>query len=242
MVVAELARSADEAPPVGVAPRGPWHRVRWVLIVAALAYANLWVTGAGGIAATSMIIGSTQAAPQTEMAGVPNFGRVDGMLWRGAAPDRSGYATLARAGVRVVVDLRPAGDRGLRDDGGTERLLADAPGVEVVRIPIRDGAAPTEADVARFLDVMSSATGPVFVHCGAGVGRTGSMVAAYRVATGAATRAEALRDMLAVGPPTLEQLAFVAGLRPGQDHRPGPAMVALSHLIDAPRLIWNRLR
>ncbi len=242
MVVAEFARPVDEAPPGGVAARGPWHRVRWVLIVTALAYANLWVTGTGGIAATSLIIGSTQAAHESEMTGVPNFGRIDGMLWRGAAPDRSGYATLARAGVRVVVDLRPAGDRGLRHDGGMDGLLADAPGVEVVRIPIRDGAAPTEADVARFLDLMRSATGPVFVHCGAGVGRTGSMVAAYQVVTGAATRGEALRDMLAVGPPTLEQLAFVAGLRPGQDQRPGPAVVALSRLIDAPRLIWNLMR
>ncbi|WP_420907495.1 fused DSP-PTPase phosphatase/NAD kinase-like protein, partial [Streptomyces scabichelini] len=36
-------------------------------------------------------------------------------------------------------------------------------------MPIRDGQTPTNQQVDRFLRTVASSTGPVFVHCGAGV-------------------------------------------------------------------------
>ena len=67
------------------------------------------------------------------------------------------------------------------------------------------------------------------------------MVAAYVVATHELTSGQALRRNLAVGPPSLEQLAFVASLHDGDVDRPNPVLVAVSRTLDAPRRIWSVL-
>ena len=89
-------------------------------------------------------------------------------------------------------------------------------------------------------EVRITSPGKVFVHCGAGVGRTGSMVASYLVATGKASPREALEKNLAVGPPSLEQVSYVARLD-GDFDRPNPGLVAVSRFLDAPRRIWSRV-
>ncbi|HJR25503.1 MAG TPA: hypothetical protein VJ804_08525, partial [Acidimicrobiales bacterium] len=71
---------------------------------------------------------------------------------------------------------------------------------------------------------------------------TGSMAAAYLVTTGRAGVGEALRHNLAAGPPSLEQVAFVLGLREGEVRPVHPAVIALSRVLDAPRRAWARLR
>jgi hypothetical protein len=168
--------------------------------------------------------------------GVDNFRVVDGRLWRGAAPTRTGYRSLAAAGVDTVVDLRA--EDGLDVD---EARMADL-GLRRVAIPMRDGQTPTGDEVARFLAAVGDGR-RVFVHCGAGVGRTGTMVAAYLVATGQADGWSALRSNLAVGPPSLEQVVFAANLAPADSLQRGPAVVAaVSRLLDAPRRLWTRLR
>jgi hypothetical protein len=73
----------------------------------------------------------------------------------------------------------------------------------------------------------------VFVHCGAGVGRTGAMVASYLVATGQATALQALARNLAVGPPSLEQVWWTGTRDLG--HRPPAVIVGVSRFLDAPR-------
>ena len=167
-------------------------------------------------------------------AGINNFRVVDGHLWRGGAPGMSGYEALAERGVRTVVDLRAEEDVNV-DAGRLARM-----GVRYVHIPIRDGQTPTTAEVDRFLDAVDRSGGITFVHCGAGVGRTGTMVAAYLVRKGVSPAA-ALRRNLSVGPPSLEQIAFAADLDGGATSRPGPALVALSRVLDAPRRTWVRL-
>jgi protein tyrosine phosphatase (PTP) superfamily phosphohydrolase (DUF442 family) len=177
-----------------------------------------------------------QGAGPGSVPGVRNFARVDDRLWRGAAPSEEGYRRLAGLGVRTVIDLR------------AERLPASVlavpgrTGLTVVRIPVRDGQAPSPEQVDRFRAAVRGAKGLVFVHCGAGVGRAGSMSAAHLVATGRTDAAAATRRSLAVGPPSLEQIVFMRSLRGERVARPPAALIALSRIADSPRRTWSRLR
>ena len=173
--------------------------------------------------------GATDVQP-LELEGVRKGVAVDAQVWRGAAPSGRGYRELAAAGVSTVVDLRSDSERGPAVD-----VLADLP-VRSVRLPIRDGQVPTDAEVSRFLEIVAESDGPVFVHCGAGVGRTGAMVAAYQTALGA-TGAGAVRRNLAVGPPSLEQIVFAA--TGGED--PLAGVTLMSRVLDGPRRIWHNL-
>ena len=200
-------------------------------LVIVLLVGNLSILGA-----TRWARSNVDSPPAPAPAGVDNFEMVDRRVSRGAAPTPLGYRSLAALGVDMVIDLR-AEDNLRVDDAALRRL-----GITRVHVPVRDGQAPAEAEVRRVLDVvLAHPDHKIFIHCGAGVGRTGTMAAAYLVATGEADAAEALRRNLAVGPPSLEQVAFVAKLGGSRTERPAPALVAVSRALDAPRRLWSRL-
>jgi protein tyrosine phosphatase (PTP) superfamily phosphohydrolase (DUF442 family) len=134
---------------------------------------------------------------------------------------------LAEPGVTEVAD-------------GRFRLVTEL-GMKLVRIPMRDGQVPSAGEVESFLDAARESGGTVFVHCGAGVGRTGAMVGAYLVNQGELSSSAALRRNLAVGPPSLEQIAFVAKMGNGLPEKPGAVVTAVSRVLDAPRRMWSRL-
>ncbi|HEX7277672.1 MAG TPA: dual specificity protein phosphatase family protein [Acidimicrobiales bacterium] len=187
------------------------------------------------LAASWWAQGTTSAVPVDDVIGISNLTAVDGRVWRGAAPSEEGYRNLAAAGVTTIVDLRA--EDGIEADA---QLVSEL-GMRLVSIPIRDGQAPSSDKVEQFLAAARASEGTVFVHCGAGVGRTGAMVGAYLVSQAEAGRGDALRRNLAVGPPSLEQLAFVVGLEAGDIDRPGPLLTAVSRVLDAPRRLWSRL-
>ncbi len=222
-----------------VAPAVRAGRARWrgrivrsvVGLVALLVMGNATILAASAMA-KSTIPGRTIEVP-ADVAAIHNFVAIDAKLWRGGAPGADGYRALAAAGVTTIVDLRA--EHGLDIP---EALFADL-GLARVAIPIRDGQAPTPDQVRRFLDAVEASSGTVYLHCGAGVGRTGTMAAAYRVSQGDRGW-DAMRANLAVGPPSLEQLAFAASLHAGRPaERPPVALVAASRVLDAPRRIWK---
>jgi protein tyrosine phosphatase (PTP) superfamily phosphohydrolase (DUF442 family) len=198
-------------------------------LVGFMVFGNVAIAGASTWARRT-----TSIAAGPDVAGVGHFRVVDPRLWRGAAPSSGGFESLAAAGARTVIDLRAEENLHV-DENRLHRL-----GLERVAIPMRDGQTPTPAQIGQFLAAVEASPGPTFVHCGAGVGRTGTLVAAYLVATGQSDEWTALRRNLAVGPPSLEQLAFVAGLDDGD--RPSAVLVAVSRVLDAPRRIWSGLR
>lgn len=180
--------------------------------------------------------GSVAATPAAGRMPLTNFAVVDEHVWRGAAPSATGYRALADSGVTTVVDLRA------EENIHVDQAALDDLGIQRVHLPMRDGQAPSPELVQRFLDVVAGSDGKVYVHCGAGVGRTGTMAAAYLVQRDGVSGLEAMRRNLAVGPPSLEQLAFAYGLRDGSVRRPPAPVVALSRTLDAPRRFWVNVR
>jgi protein-tyrosine phosphatase len=169
------------------------------------------------------------------LPGIKNLAKVDSQLWRGSAPSDAGYEALAEKDVKVIVDLRA-------EDLEVDRAGIEALGMKLVRIPMRDGQAPTDEQVQKFLTVMKNADGRVYVHCGAGVGRTGTMAASYLVLTGRTSAMEAVQRNLAVGPPSLEQIAFAADLDEGEEAGGFHPLTVVSRVLDAPRRLLVRVR
>jgi hypothetical protein len=217
-------------PGLASAARGILRVVRTALIilVLGLVLGNVIITGAWKLQAH-------RADPVTlTVAGLPNLHVVDGHVWRSGAPAANAYDDLADAGVTAIVDLRA------EEDVHVDARALDRMGITYTRLAIRDGQTPTHAQVATFLaTVRGNGDGITLVHCGAGVGRTGAMVAAYLVASGEATGRGAMQRNLAIGPPSLEQLAFAARLDSGVGHPPA-LVTAVSRVLDAPRRLWSR--
>ncbi|MFO0925717.1 MAG: tyrosine-protein phosphatase [Gemmataceae bacterium] len=138
----------------------------------------------------------------------------EGVLYRSAQPLVRGLAqTLQDHGIRTIVNLR---------DGSTaadqaEEAFCQAKGVRFVRIkPLswlgRQGDAPVEAGLRRFLEVMADpANHPVLIHCFRGVHRTGGYVAVYRMELEGWKKDEALAEMRNFGYVQLDEHADVAG-------------------------------
>ncbi|WP_217207574.1 dual specificity protein phosphatase family protein [Streptomyces sp. AC550_RSS872] len=204
-----------------------------------IGYLVLWAVGAGSILGLSYLARQETPVPvgTRTVQGVNHFQPVDrdGHLWRGSAPSPAGYRALAGMGITTVVDLRA------ENLSAAELAEPGEAGLKAVRMPIRDGQTPSPQQVQDFLRTVSSASGPVFVHCGAGVGRTGAMVAAYLVNTGAESPSQAVRRNLAVGPPSIEQIYYGLNLSPAKAEQPPLPVMVVSRLVDAPRRMMSYL-
>jgi uncharacterized protein (TIGR01244 family) len=166
--------------------------------------------------------------------GITHLRMVDDTLLVGGQTTDEEYRELAEHGVTLVIDARTGSraDRGTDDPEALARL-----GIEYVALPITDGRPPTPAQTRRFLDLIESAEGRVFAHCGGGVGRSTSLAATYEAAQG---EDPSVAEQLAVGPPTIEQVWYVGTLSPGEpEHRINPPVAVVSRIIDFPRTVWG---
>jgi tyrosine-protein phosphatase SIW14 len=133
------------------------------------------------------------AAPSPN--GINNFHQVDEHVYRGAQPTDEGFRSLAKMGVKTILDLR-------EDDARTlgEKRAVDAAGMRYVNVPMTGLTPPTEAEITEILALLENdASGPVFVHCKRGADRTGAVIAAYRIDRDHWDNAKALKEAMAEG-------------------------------------------
>ena len=113
----------------------------------------------------------------------------DGVLYRSGQLTPEGFGrVLHDYGIKTVVTLRTVRDPSKPYPDAWEKELCEARGLKHVRIvprvwgPDDKGEIPAEQAVQEFLTVMDDrANHPVLLHCFAGIHRTGTMCAIFRM-------------------------------------------------------------
>jgi protein-tyrosine phosphatase len=144
------------------------------------------------------------------------------------ASTKARLSALLDAGIRTFIDLTEEQEiKGyhhlLRAEAGSRRLEST-----FLRIPIPDRGVPLAWTLSCILDVIDrsvTAQNPVFVHCFAGIGRTGTVVGCYLKRHGLASSQDVLakiaelRRLMPGGgessPHTLEQVRVVEHWKKG---------------------------
>ena len=86
-------------------------------------------------------------AADIEAPGVPNFHAVNEHVYRGGQPVDAGWSSLAKLGVKTVVDLRPASEHSI----SKEERAVEAAGMFYVSQPMARLAAPTKEEILKIL-------------------------------------------------------------------------------------------
>lgn len=139
---------------------------------------------------------------------VRNFRVVeDGVLYRSGQLSRPVFERVVREyGIKTVITLRTTRVKDGPFPDEWERELCAAQGVRHVRLvplvwsPNENGDVPADRNVEKFLGlVRDPANQPVLVHCFAGIHRTGTMCAIYRMERDGWSADNAIREMEVCG-------------------------------------------
>ncbi len=127
--------------------------------------------------------------------------QVSGQLYRGSrVEDDAHMAALAKQGVKGIVNLCAENDM--------DTARANKFGIKPLHIPIIDNTAASLSQVQQFLEFVNG-SGPAYVHCEAGQGRTGTMVGAYRIAQQGWSADKAIDEAKSFGMKMPCQMAFL---------------------------------
>jgi tyrosine-protein phosphatase SIW14 len=138
---------------------------------------------------------SSAYGDKLKINGIPNPGKINDNLYRGAQPNEQGLEELKKLGITTIIDLR-AEDRPKSE---WEKKEAERLGMHFVQIPIAGFAAPTNEEVVQFLSLVRDPQQKVFVHCLLGEDRTGVFIATYRMSVQKWPVTQALHEMNSFG-------------------------------------------
>jgi tyrosine-protein phosphatase SIW14 len=128
--------------------------------------------------------------------GVPNAGKLNDRLFRGAQPSSAAFAALKNLGITTIVDLRGENLPQI----AWERQQAASFGIAFIHIPSSRWSPPSPEQVSEFLAIFSQdPQQKVFVHCRFGEDRTGVFIAAYRIAIDHWSAERATKEMYFFG-------------------------------------------
>lgn len=133
--------------------------------------------------ATSPILANAPAASPAPAATAPATPYIEGAVqrdgvWLGAQPQAEDYAALKAAGVRRIINLRPAEEMATLDFDAQAR--ANAAGLAYSVIPIAGNAGFTPAALEAFAKAMAETPNGLLLHCASGA-RAGHLYAAWLV-------------------------------------------------------------
>jgi protein tyrosine/serine phosphatase len=143
---------------------------------------------------------------------VRNFGEVNDHIYRGGEPSAVGLQELAAQGIKLVIDLREAGEAADFEKGQVQKL-----GMKYVNLPLRPFSAPTADQMQRALSMLfHNNSQAIFVHCRRGKDRTGTVVACYRIQHDGWTNRKALEEANSYGMSSLERAmrSYIAHFSP----------------------------
>ena len=121
-----------------------------------------------------------------------NLHAVDAFAWRAAQPAPHQIASLARRGVRTIVNLR-----GVRYCGSywLEQKACMRANVRLVDYQVRSRAAPSKEEIRGARDIFESVEYPILMHCKSGADRAGLMSALYLILKRGVPAEEAKRQL-----------------------------------------------
>jgi uncharacterized protein (TIGR01244 family) len=110
---------------------------------------------------------------------IPNYHPTAKNVATGGMPGNKGIKKLAENGYKMVIDLRTEAET-----KGTEKFAITSSGMNYLNIPVNEARGISRQSLNLFSMALSSAKGPVLVHCITG-NRAGAIWAAYRLHQGA---------------------------------------------------------
>ncbi len=181
---------------------------------------HLWLRYALGVAIFAFIVGGPLAYLRFRHTNYRNFRVVeDGKVYRSGQMSLSALQrTIEEYNIKTVISLRFAEKEGDRPPDWREEEFCNAHGIRYVRVRPREwndlgnGFVPADQSVSEFLRAMDNPdTYPVLIHCFAGMHRTGSFCAIYRMEFQRWSNADAMSELKALGYKNLDKEEDVQG-------------------------------